>query len=302
MKNTPLKYRLNVIGGGLIIFICIRTYLPMLAQTVGLRENFALWLLVYMATLVLACIVPIAFIEKMCDFHPVLFEKNKFQPAHGLMVLEGMLIFILLAIVNSLVLAVLGKLGINFPAQSLETVDGPLTLALYFIFSAVVPAICEELFIRGIVTNLLLPNGRRFAILASALLFTVMHTQVQSFIPVFGAGVVLACIYLYTGNIFVSMALHFVNNAYSFIMLYMQQSVNGISALGFYSFVMAVLLVGGGCSAVYLNKNNINIFDMLKKDGKNAKVTKIFGCPVMVLGLLCCRMAIFSQLYADLTL
>ena len=302
MKNTPLKYRLNVIGGGLIIFVCIRTYLPMAAQALGFRDNFNIWLLVYMVTLALACILPIAFIEKMCDFHPLLFEKKKLEPTHGLMVLEGMLIFILLAIVNSLVMALLGKVGINFPPQTLEPVDSKITLMLYFIFSAVVPAVFEELFIRGIVANLLLPNGKRFAILASATLFTVMHTQVQSFIPVFGAGVVLACIYLYTGNIFVSMALHFVNNAYSFIMLYMQQSVNGISAMGFYAFVMAVLLVGGGSSRVYLNKNNINIFDSLKKEGKNARISKFLGCPVMVLGLLCCFMAIFSQMYADLVM
>ena len=274
----------------------------MVAQALGLRDNFNTWLIAYMFTLALACIIPVAFIEKMCDFHPVLFENKQLQPVHGIMILQGMLIFILLAIVNSLVLAVLGKLGINFPPQALEQVNSKLTLLLYFVFSAVVPAIFEELFIRGIVTNLLLPNGKRFAILASATLFMVMHTQVQSFIPVFGAGVVLACVYLYTGNIFVSMALHFVNNAYSFIMLYMQQSVNGISAMGFYAFVMAVLIVGGGSSAVYLNKNNINIFDSLKKEGKNARVSKFFGCPVMVLGLLCCRMAIFSQLYADLTM
>ncbi|MBQ7902735.1 MAG: CPBP family intramembrane metalloprotease, partial [Oscillospiraceae bacterium] len=46
---------------------------------------------------------------------------------------------------------------------------------------------------------------RKFAVLASALVFTIMHTQVQSFIPVFGAGVLLACIYLHTDNIFSTM-------------------------------------------------------------------------------------------------
>ncbi len=300
MKNTPLKYRLNVIGGGLIIFVAIRGYLPVVAQSLGLRDNFNIWLVVYMFTLALACLLPVAFIEKMADFHPVLFEKRKLEPVHGMMVLQGMLIFIGLAVVNGLLLAVLGKVGINFPAQKLEPVDSVLTLVLYFIFSAVVPAVCEELFVRGIVLNLLMPNGRRFAILASAVLFTVMHTQIQSFIPVFGAGVVLACAYLYTGNIFVSMALHFVNNAYSFIMLYMQQRVNGISAVGFTSFVMSVLLVGGGYSRMYLSRHNINIFECLKKEGKNARISKFFASPVMVLGLISCAMAIFSQLYADL--
>lgn len=302
MKNTPLKYRLNVIGGGLIIFVALRTYLPMAAASVGLDKNFNIWLAIYMVTLALACILPVAFIENMCDFHPVLLKKQKLTPEDGLLVLASMFLFILLAILNSGVLAVLKKFGISFPQQSLQPVDSLVTLVLYFVFSAVVPAIFEELFIRGIVLNLLLPNGRRFAILASAVLFTVMHTQVQSFIPVFGAGVVLACIYLYTGNIYSSMALHFVNNAYSFIMMYMQQRVNGISAMGFASFVISIIMVGGVCSLMALKRKNINIFDNLKKSDREASLTKLFGCPVMMLGLICCAMAIFSQLYADLAL
>ncbi len=302
MKNTPLKYRLNVIGGGLIIFICIRTYVPMLAKSIRLRENFNTGMIAYMVTLAAACIMPVAFIEKMCDFHPVLFEKKKLEPVHGAMILEGMLIFILLAIANSLVLGVLGKMGISFPPQSLEKVDSRVTLLLYFIFSAVIPAIFEELFIRGIVVNLLLPNGRRFAILASAVLFTVMHTQVQTFIPVFGAGVVLACIYLYTGNIFASMALHFVNNAYSFIMMYMQQRVNGISSMGFASFLMMFIIVGGISSAMWLKRNNTDLLRPLLDTGRNSKLSRMMASPVMVLGIFSCLMAVAAQLYADLAM
>lgn len=300
MKNTPLKYRLNVIGGALIIFVCIRTYIPLLAQKAGLRENFNIWLIVYMITLALTCILPVAFIEKMCDFHPVIFKKQLPEITDIFLIGAGMLIFILLAIVNSTVVSVLAKVGIIFPPQRLEPVDNMLTLVLYFIFSAVIPAVFEELFIRGTVLNLLLPNGKRFAVLASAFIFTMMHTQVQTFIPVFGAGVILACIYLYTDNIYVSMALHFVNNAYSFIMMYMQQRVNAISAIGFASFVIALILGGGVCSMLWLKGKKKNIFKALEKTDRDAKLTKLFSCPVMILGMLCCGMAIFSQLYADL--
>ena len=302
MKNTPLKYRLNVIGGALIIFVCIRTYIPMLAQQLGLRSNFNIWLIVYMLTLALTCVWPVAFIEKMCDFHPMVFKKYTLSAKDGILVSASMFIFILLAIVNSLVVSLVAKFGIVFPQQQLEPIDSALTLVLYFTFSTIVPAVFEELFIRGTVLNLLLPNGKRFAVLASAFIFTMMHTQVQSFIPVFGAGVVLACVYLYTGSIYVSMALHFVNNAYSFIMLYMQQRVNAISAISFASFVLAVILGGGSCSMIWLKRNNINIFDVMKKDSRDAKLTKLFVCPIMILGLFCCGMAIFSQLYADLML
>lgn len=302
MKKLPLKYRLNVIGGGLIIFIVIRTYLPALAANIGLKENFNVWLLVCTATLALSCMVPIAFIENMCSFHPVLFEKKRPELNHFAMIMEAMLIFIGLAMVNSVLLMGLEKVGISFPPQELEPVDTGLTFVLYFVFSAVIPAIFEELFLRGIVMNLLLPSGRRFAVVASALIFTIMHTQVQSFIPVFGAGVVLACIYMYTGNIYVSMALHFVNNAYSFMMMYMQQRVNGISSMSFAAFVMAFILVGGVMSTVWLNKHDTDIFTPLKDKGKISGLSKLISSPVMVLGIICCLMAIFSQLYTDLAM
>ncbi len=302
MKNTPLKYRLNVIGGALIIFICIRTYIPMLAAKAGLQENFNIWLLVYTATLSLACIIPVAFVERMCDFHPVVFKKHHPSMSDGMLICYSMFVFVILAMVNSIILSALSRVGISFPTQQLEPVDSMLTLVLYFVYSTIIPAVFEELFMRGIVLNLLLPNGKRFAVLVSALLFTILHTTVQSFIPVFGAGVVLACVYLYTGSIYVSMALHFVNNSYSFIMLYMQQRVNGISAVGFASFVMSVILVAGGCSVLWAKKNNVNIFDSLKKTDKDAKLTKLLGCPVMVLALASCMLAIFTQLYADLVM
>lgn len=302
MKTTPLKYRLNVIGGALIIFVCIRTYIPMLAQQLGMRENFNIWLVVYMVTLALSCLVPIAFIEKMCDFHPKLFQRHTPSVADGMLIANCIFIFILLAMANSVVITLAGRFGIVFPPQKLETIDNPLTFVLYFVFSAIIPAVFEELFIRGTVMNLLLPNGRRYAILASAVIFTMMHTQVQSFIPVFGAGVVLACIYMYTGSIYLSMALHFVNNSYSFMMLYMQQRLTGISLVGFASYVMAVIIVFGMGSMMWLKKRNINIFSCLEKQGKEPKLVKFFACPVMVLGMVCCLMAILTQLYADLTM
>ena len=40
---------------------------PELAQQLGMRENFNVWIVVYMVTLALSCLVPIAFIEKMAD-------------------------------------------------------------------------------------------------------------------------------------------------------------------------------------------------------------------------------------------
>lgn len=300
--KIPLKYRFNVIGGGLIIFVLIRMLLPQVYHSMYPAGNMVVQLLVYSVTLVLSCLAPIAFIENMCHFHPVLFSGRKLQPVHGIYAAFGMLFFTVLSIVNSILLIGLEKLGIVFPPNELNPVNTAAEFVLYFIFAAVIPAVVEELFVRGIVLNLLLPNGRKFAVLASALVFTVMHTQVQSFIPVFGAGVLLACIYLHTDNIFSTMLLHFINNAYSFIMLYMQQRVNGISSMGFASFVMMFIIVGGISAAMWLKRNNTDLLRPLLDTGRNSKLSRMVASPVMVLGLFSCLMAVGAQLYADLAL
>jgi len=303
MKKQPLKYRMNVIGAALIIFLCVRTYMPMLGQTVGLIKNFTVWIIYFMVTLALSCLLPIAFMEKMCEFHPVLFGRKKFDLSSAAIVAHCMLLFIVMAVVTSLLLIPLEKAGIVFPVVTLSQTDNFFTLILYFIFTAAVPAIFEELMLRGLVLNLLLPYGRRFAVIASALIFTIMHTQIQSFPPVFVAGIVLACIYLYTDNIYLSMIMHFTNNAYSFIMMYVQQFVGGVSAAGFASFVISVIIVCGICGWFYLKKAGINIFTMLEKGKeKNASLSVMVKSPVMVLAVIMCMMSVFAQLYADLGL
>ena len=302
MKKQPLIYRLNVIGGAIIIFLTIRTYMPVIGAKLGLNKNFNIWLILFMITLALSCILPICFIEKMCDFHPIIQKKKSSIINDLILLLSGMIMFTMLSIVNSLVHNVLNKFGISFPSNTIEPINGFLTFILYFTFSAIIPAIFEELFMRGTVLPMLVPYGKRFAVLSCALIFTLMHTQIQGFIPIFGAGIILSCLYLYTDNIFIPMSLHFLNNAYSFMMMYMQNKVNGISYISFASLIMSIIIATGGYSLFYMKRHNINIFSALKEKEKNAKLTSFFKSPIMLLAIMGCMLAIFSQLYTDLNL
>lgn len=302
MKKQPLKYRLNVIGGALIIFLLIRTYVPMIGLQAGLNKNFDLWLIFYMLTLALSCLLPAMFIERMCDFHPQVIKQPEFKMEHGRLVMTCMMMFIGFSVIGSIALMPLEKLGISFPASQLLPIDSTLTLVLYFVFTSVIPAIFEELLVRGEILNLLLPYGRKFAVIASALIFMMMHTQVQSFIPVFGAGVLLACVYLYTDNIFVSMSLHFVNNAYSFVMMYMQQKVNAISAASFAAFAIAVIIALGIISAFYLKRRKTDFLRPLSEGRGQYSLKQLTKSPVLVVALLCCFMAIMEQMFRDLSL
>ena len=90
--------------------------------------------------------------------------------------------------------------------------DEPLWLLLIVI--ALTPAICEELFFRGILMKSLAydPAG---AVCLSAALFALMHFDMTKLFPTFALGLFIGWVVLRTGNLKAGMLLHFINNAIS---------------------------------------------------------------------------------------
>lgn len=297
MKKQPLKYRLNIVGASLIIFLLIRTYLPPIMAKLGFNRNIDLWLCAYIILVCLSCIIPIAFIENMCDYHPYLFGKRENFNLAPVIVMSSMLLFIVVAVLNQAIIIPLEKMGLVFPRQQIPNINTPLDFVLSFIFFTIAPAIFEELFMRGVLLNLLMPYGRKFAIFSTAFIFMVMHNSLGGFIPVFFAGVTLACVYLYTDNIYISMLVHFANNTYTFLIMYAQQSVNGISAISFSVYLIAFIIACGVASIINLYRRGVNIYSAMDGDTKPVKFGRLFASPVLVLAIICCLISVGEQMY-----
>lgn len=90
-------------------------------------------------------------------------------------------------------------------------------MVLMVIIVAVVPAFVEELLFRGMILTNLLPYGRTTAVLASALLFGLMHQNIGQIFYTTVGGLVLGFIYVKTRSIWVGVLIHFVNNFISVI-------------------------------------------------------------------------------------
>ncbi len=89
---------------------------------------------------------------------------------------------------------------------------------------AVVPAVAEELFFRGVVQRNLVQWFRPHAgIWLAAALFSAIHFQFFGFFPRFVLGLVLGYLYHWSGNILVPMAAHFTQNGFQLLLLYLQQ-------------------------------------------------------------------------------
>lgn len=89
---------------------------------------------------------------------------------------------------------------------------------------AVVPAVAEELFFRGVVQrNLVQWFSPHVGIWLGAAIFSAIHFQFFGFFPRLVLGLVLGYLYFWSGNILVSMAAHFTQNGFQLLLLYLQQ-------------------------------------------------------------------------------
>lgn len=101
--------------------------------------------------------------------------------------------------------------------------DGAGCWATTIIVVGIVPAICEELYFRGAlqVTFERTTRNARYAIVASSIVFALMHGQIASFFPIFLLGALLGIIYHHTRNLLINIIIHSLNNIFVIVVLYL---------------------------------------------------------------------------------
>ncbi|ULQ56118.1 CPBP family intramembrane metalloprotease [Flavihumibacter rivuli] len=94
-------------------------------------------------------------------------------------------------------------------------------VAMIFLL-AVLPAVCEELFFRGVLQRLFIQITTRplVGVIITAALFSAFHGQFYGFLPRLMLGVLLGLLYWYSGSIWPSIIGHFLNNALQIFMVY----------------------------------------------------------------------------------
>lgn len=95
-----------------------------------------------------------------------------------------------------------------------------------FLLFAIMPAIVEELYFRGMLQGTLVRlSGRPHnAIFISSFAFAIMHPSPTGFLAYMVMGLLLGYLYHYTGNLRVSMLFHLLNNSFSLVMTFLYKS------------------------------------------------------------------------------
>jgi hypothetical protein len=98
-------------------------------------------------------------------------------------------------------------------------------LALALFLGSVVAPIAEEVFFRGFLCAGLSDRwGKVRGIVASSLLFALVHFSPSVFLPIFLMGIVLALVYTYSGSLWPAIFLHGVINGMAFVGSYLSSN------------------------------------------------------------------------------
>lgn len=138
--------------------------------------------------------------------------------------------------------------------------DNPSGFAesLLFIFEvAIIPALVEEVAIRGIVMPPLRKYGDRFAIIMSAIIFALMHSNMLQIPFAFVAGLVLGYFAVSTNSLWTSIAIHAANNFLS--VLSSATSENAFAGSAFSVLIIALMVAGIYCAKKFVKEPHYSL-------------------------------------------
>lgn len=164
--------------------------------------------------------------------------------------------------VTSIFVDLMSNVGIELSAPEYSTPSDFSGRLIYTLSIAVVPALVEEFAVRGVILQPLRKYGDRFAILASALIFAVMHGNLiqAPFALIAGIGIGYAvCI---TNSIWTGILIHFCNNLYSVIIEFLVADITDETKLNSIYIALTVVLyavsiIGSVVFVVIKNKRRI---------------------------------------------
>jgi len=90
---------------------------------------------------------------------------------------------------------------------------------------AFLPALGEEFFFRGMIQQYMIKAVKNvyIAIVITAIIFSAFHFQFMGFLPRMLLGIILGCIFVWSGNIWLSVFAHFLNNGAAVTLDYLNQ-------------------------------------------------------------------------------
>ena len=213
MASLPLGTLLSIVAGIFLGFCGVDLGLPADEGISGM-PGVAYYLLSAVMSF-LTLVLPFALFlvlgkRRLAD--SVLVEKTGFW--NGLLLaLAGLFLCIIMNIPANVISALLEELGLNGASNTESMTVNSIWDILTLVLSVVLVApVTEEFAFRGVTVAVMRRWGDWPAVIFSALLFAFAHYSFQALPVVLTGGLVMALLYIWTRNIWITVFVHFLNN------------------------------------------------------------------------------------------
>ena len=186
--------------------------------------------------------------------------------------------------------------GIEFymGTENLPSPKNALGVIMMILSNAVAVPMLEEFALRGVIMQPLRKHGDKFAIIASSLIFAVMHGNMVQTPFAFIAGIGLGYFCIVTNSIWVSVAIHCLNNlSATLFSMYIDKNPE---AGGFAYLISEIIFLVIGIAAYVLFRKQNTVKLRKSRDELNGKLKMaLYICtPTVVIGLINALYSTFS--------
>jgi len=148
----------------------------------------------------------------------------------------------------------------------LDAPNGVYQTVLFILAHVIIAPILEELIFRFLILERLRRYSDLFAVLSSAMLFSLLHSSFQSYLPSFISGIIFSLAAIYSGSVLLPILLHFLNNGLSVLMMLLQNVISPKLCDLLYIGIACVLFILALCAFFVMQKKNPKIFEFKFKE------------------------------------
>ncbi len=190
-------------------------------------------------------------------YNAKIFNRIQLKPADcGLAILAVLGVQMLSLLIQSLIMLITNTTGINeSTAQMMSFSDDPVQNIVMVVYTVLIAAVTEELLCRGLVMKALSPINQTFALVASSMIFGIMHGNFNQMFNGFLLGMVIGYAGMKSKSVWLPIILHMCANAHAMIIGFLEYKI-GESFMEFQTIYIIALLVIGLVAAFFLFKRN----------------------------------------------
>lgn len=265
-EKRQIRYIGNIIGLALLTLIVVPVILvsfisafrfdsvikSILSSNVVLGEILLILLdsFVYSVTMLVPFII-IASKFKMYRHIESLFQKPTDNiNIYAIFIFLGSTVLGVMSI--SILIFLLNAVGFEVASPQMYIPKSLIGMFFYFIQLAVLPAILEELLFRGAIMQSLRIKGDKFALIASSLIFAVVHGNFIQMVNAFVLGIVIGYFVIKTNSIWLGIVMHFLNNGNAAISSLILENVGeGAAVILTMSLNVIFVVTGIICFSLY---------------------------------------------------